>query len=318
MAQTFLLRRGGILCCVALCCLPLGPAGCAISDHTIRGVGRSGVRGAVMGLGDSGTELRAAIRDVLLQDDLLQRIAERFTRGALVGLSEQEQTERMRALGAALSEALKERGNEVVKVYLESAGTQLEETLGRVASDSLARIDAAVKGLISQELTTATQRLIRRNAETLAQVLAAELEGALGRSLERAGAQVARSLVRQTMSELRSADSQRTLRDLIQAVSRDAVSGLGQGLRAELEDTSTRAALTAALVSLATLLLLGVVALLVLVHQYRQSTTALAIIAQKINEASPQAPQLKEAIREGARRNHVDGWLSAFLKNRGL
>jgi hypothetical protein len=301
----------------AIVCLGVLLSGCSIADLTVRKLGRAGTQGAVLGLSDSRAEVRAALRDMLLQDDLLQRIAERFTRGAIGGMTEDAQKARVAALVAAMTDALKERGSDVMQAYLRTAGAELERTLEHVATDALGRMDAAVKGLINEDLTAATQRLLKANAETLARVLAAELEGALGRSLQQASGQVARTVVREAVAELRTDESRAAVRELLREATRDAVSGARQGLADELAGSRTYAALIAGLIAMGSILLLSALALGFFIRHYVQSTKALALIAQKINEV-PESATIKEAIRSGAQKNRVDGWLSSFLRRRGL
>ncbi len=299
------------------CLLCLGLFGCAFSDGTVRNLGRTGVQGATQGMEDSEATLRRALREVLLQGDTLKQIAARMTNGALSSLSNAEQKQYIDALATELTAILRKRGDEVLSHFLKLTGDQLEETLRRISTDSLARADATAKELLHKDLMEVSQLIVKHNTDLLAQTLSGQLEGPLGTSLEHAGGQLARAVVSEAARTLREEPTQIAAREFLRGAMREAVAGIGDGLKQELRSSPTQVALIAGTISLGVLLLALGGVLWFFVRQYLTSTKALALIAQKINETQGNQP-LKHAIQEHAQRNSVESWLSDFLKHRGL
>jgi hypothetical protein len=310
------MKRASLVLRVLLLAMGISAAGgCAGPAFRL---GRVGAQGAIQGAEDSEEALRRVLRQSLLRDDLLDRVAERFVQGALSGMDGPEVRARAALLSKALLEELRGQGDAALEHTLKQAGKQLEETLDAVSVRALGRADAALKELLHKDLVEATQVLLRKNAETLARALAAELQGTLGESLRQTSGQLARVIVAEAASSLRAPETRVAARDFLRDATREAVLGAGDGLRQGLQGSPLQTALAAGLVGLGLLLLLCAGALWFFIRQYLLSARALAVIAQKINESGAEAGALKQAIRQGAARSKVDDWLSDFLKRRGL
>lgn len=291
---------------------------CAWFSDGARKLARVGTQGAVQGIADDPQRVRALVRELLLQDDTLERVAGRMADGVMGRMGEAEQKARVAALVAALMEALREHGDPTVEQLLKTAGGQLELTLDTVARQTLARADEAIKRLLQKELMETTELLIRRNADVLSQVLTEKLRGALGNELKQISGDLTQRAVSEALQAMRREENQDALRAVVRLAMREVILGMGDGLKAELRSSPTQVALTAGAVTLGLLLLLSGGALWFYVRQYRTSVKVLAIIGQKINEGGAEHQRLKRAIQEGTQRNQVEHWLSDFLKHRGL
>ena len=170
---------------------------------------------------------------------------------------------------------------------------------------------------MQKDLQETLQLLVKRNVDLMAHTLAAELDGPLGASLDQAGGKFARTVVSEAARTLKEEQTQAAAREFLRGAMREAVAGVSDGLRQELHSSPTQEALIAGTISLGVLLLALGGVLFFFVRQYFMSTKALALIAQKINEAENKTP-LKLAIHETSQRNSVEPWLSDFLKRRGL
>lgn len=292
-----------------------GAGGCAGPAFRL---GQAGAQGAILGARESDEALRQVLRQSLLRDDLLDRVAERFVQGALSGMDGPEARARAALLSRAILEELRGQGDAALMHTLKNAGKQLEETLDAVSVRALGRADAALKEILHKDLVEATQVLLRKNAETLARALAAELQGPLGESLRQTSGQLARVIVAEAATSLRAPETREAAREFLRGATREAVLGAGDGLRQGLQGSPLQAALVAGLVGLGILLLVCGGALWFFIRQYLLSARALSVIAQKINESGGEVGGLKQAIRQGAARSNVDGWLNDFLKRRGL
>ena len=168
---------------------------------------------------------------------------------------------------------------------------------------------------MEKQLTPATEQLARHTAEVLADSLVKALDGPLGKKLEQTTGQLGQQLVSEAATALASPASKAAVAEFAESATRGAVRGARAGVSEGLPP-HLQTALIAGLVVLCALVVLFAIGAFSLWHRYQQSTTSLAIIAEKINQQ--QSQELKQAISKSAADNHVGPWLSRFLKNRGL
>jgi hypothetical protein len=293
--------------------------GCTGLSNTVRGYGRSAAAGFADGLPAMKDPAKKLLRDMLLEGDTLKEATGQATAAAVRSLTrelgEAEVQKRVDGLVEHTLSLLAQKGGETARTLVRSAGPELREALRTAIVQTMAEAGTALKDSIERQLTPATEVLARHTAEVLVDTLVKALEGPLGKKLEESAGQMGQKLVSEAATALAAPTSKTSVAEFTESATRGALrgarAGVGEGLPQHIE-----AALIAGLVVMGALLLSFAVGMYMLWSRYQQSTTSLAIIAQKINEH--ETPELKETIQQSAADNHVGPWLSQFLKHRGL
>lgn len=259
------------------------------------------------------------LRDLLLEGDMLKQATDQVTAAAVRSLvrelGEAPVQQRIDALVEHTLSLLAQRGGETTRTLLRTAGPELRTALRTAVVQMMAEAGAALRESVEKQLTPASETLARHTAEVLTEALVKALEGPLGQKLERTAGEMGQQLVREAAIALAAPTSKTAVAEFTESATRGAVRGARAGVSEELPP-HFQAALIAGLIVLGSLLLLSGVGAYMLWRRYQQSTTSLAIIAEKINQQD--AKDLKRAIQKSATDNHVGPWLSSFLKHRGL
>lgn len=294
-------------------------AACGSFNETVRGYGKSAAKGFSEGLPAMKEPTKKLLRDMLLEGDTLKLATDQAVTTAVRSLTREladaEVQKRVDGLVEHTLGVLAQRGGDVTKTLLRTAGPELREALRQAVVHTMNEASAALKDSLEKQLTPATEHLARHTAEVLADSLVKALDGPLGKKFEQTAGQMGQHLIGEATSALASPSSKMAVAEFAESATRGAVRGaraeVSAGLPAHLQT-----ALIASLVVLGALLLLFGIGAFSIWHRYQQSTTALAIIAEKINKQAH--PELKKAISQSATDNHVGPWLSRFLKHRGL
>ncbi len=297
-------------------CLLLG---CGGFNESIRGYGRSAANGFADGLPALKDPAKKLLRDMLLEGDTLKQVTEQTTVNAVRTLTREladaEMQKRVDGLISHTLDLLAERGGETTRTLLRTAGPELREALRAAVLQTMTEAGAALKDSVEKQLTPATEALARHTAAVLVDTLLKALDGPLGQKLEQMGGQMGQRVVSEAAAALAAPASKSAVAEFSESATRGAVRGARAGVSEELP-AHLAAALIAGLVVTGSLLLLLAIAAYSIWRRYQQSTTALAIVAEKINQAD--SKPLKQAIHKSASENHVGPWLSGFLKHRGL
>lgn len=298
--------------------LLLGVAACGFNE-TVRGYGRSAAKGFAEGIPQMKDPSKQLLRDALLEGDTLKQASDQAVAAAVRSLTREladsEVQKRIDGLVEHTLQVLSQKGSETTQALLRTAGPELREALRGAVVHTMSEAATALKDSIEKKVTPATEALARHTAEVLADSIVKALEGPLGKKLEQSAGQMGQHLVSEAAAALAAPASKAAVAEFTESATRGAVRGARAGVSEGLPQ-SLQTALIAGLVVLGALLLLFGGVAYSLWHRYQQSTTSLAIIAEKINQQ--QHRDLKQAISQSATANHVGPWLSKFLKNRGL
>jgi hypothetical protein len=293
--------------------------GCGGIKDAMRGYGKSAAEGMAEGLPAMKEPAKKLLREALLEGDTLKQATDQATAAAVRALTRElgdaEVQTRVDGLVEHTLQLLAERGGETTRTLVRNAGPELREALRAAVVKTMGEAGTALKDSVEKQLMPATQLLAQRTAEVLVETLVKALDGPLGKKLEQSAGQMGQRLISDAATELAAPASKLAVAQFTESATRGAV----RGARAEVSEGLSRelqAALIAGLIVLGTLLVLAAGGAVLLWRRYQQSTTSLAIIAQKINEKD--AKDLKRAIKQSAADNHVGPWLSTFLKHRGL
>jgi hypothetical protein len=312
--------------CVCVCRLTLLAAvaatallGCGGFNDTIRGYGRSAAKGVSEELPSFKEPIKKILHDALLEGDTLKQATDQATAAAVRSLTrelgEAEVQKRVDGLVEHTLNLLAQKGGETTQTLIKSAGPQLKEALRQAVTETMREASGALREAIEKQLTPATEMLARRTSEVLVASLLKALEGPLGQRLEQSAGQMGQRLISDAAMALAAPASKTAVAEFTESATRGAVRGARQGVTEGLPH-HIQTALIAGLIVTGALLLLCAAGAYTLWRRYQQSTTTLALVAEKINQHD--SPNLKQAIRKSAADNHVGPWLSSFLKHRGL
>ncbi|HYV45107.1 MAG TPA: hypothetical protein VFA20_09620 [Myxococcaceae bacterium] len=296
----------------------LGLQGC-LPAAGVRDASREAVHGAAEGIATLPPERVEAMRKAILGDPDVAALAREVARGAVEGGASALTDEKL----ARLTEALVEAQLSAFKKSLAPALADLEPRFQDELRRTVITATTAALGVLRREgdrdLERWTAVLVRTSAETLLATLRQSnlirLDDAAA-AANRLAAEVGRGAVAGAASELRGAVPPEQLR----AYFREGGAGLVEGLHEGLGSLPTRleSTLIGVTVVLAAILIGLAIAAVVVRRELQLSRKALAVVATQVNAAGEGGAELKRSIYQSAEKNHIQPWLSTFLKDRGL
>lgn len=310
----------GPLLALALASLPA----CVPSlNDSVRNASREAVYGTTEGLANLPPERATQVRAALLRDldvnAIARELAKATVEGGLDAITETKLEKATRALVTALVAALREQLGPV----MDGLEPRFQEVLRRSVTTALAAAMGVLRAGVDRDLERWTHALVQTSVETLfatlqrSEVLRADKVGPWAERIAHDAAQGAMAgAVAELKKDFTSADLRAYLRESGVGLTEGLRDGLNQNFPTRLE--STLIGVTVVLGAIAVAL---IVAARVLWRELKVGRKTLAVVAAQINQAptdDESRRELKRAIRESAEKNQVQGWLSTFLKDRGL
>lgn len=292
-------------------------------NDSVRNASREAVYGTTEGIANLPPGRAAEVRAALLRDldvnAVARELAKATVEGGLDAITEAQLEKATRALVTALVATLREQLGPV----MDGLEPRFQEMLRRSVTTALAAAMGVLRAGVDRDLERWTRALVQTSVETLfatlqrSEVLRADKVGPWA---ERIAHDAARGAMAGAAEELKkdftSADLRAYLRESGVGLTEGLRDGLNQNFPTRLE--STLIGVTVVLGAIAVAL---IVAARVLWRELKVGRKTLAVVASQINHAPADGEsrrELKRAIRESAEKNQVQGWLSTFLKDRGL
>ena len=292
---------------------------CGTWNSTVRGFGKNAAEGFADGIPAMKEPTKKVLRDMLLEGDTLKLATDQAMTTAVRSLTREladsEVQKRVDGLVEHTLQVLAERGGETTQTLLRSASPELRAALRTAVVNTMNEAAQALEEAMEKKLQPATERLARHTADVLAESLIKAIDGPLGKKLDESIGLMGQHLIGHATLALGDPASKQAIAEFTESATRGAVRGAKAGVSEGLPP-HLQTALIAGLVVVSILMLLFAIGGYSLWHRYQQSTTTLAIIAEKINQQ--EQTELKQAISKSAEANHVGPWLSRFLKSRGL
>lgn len=305
---------------------------CASPDKEIardaRLVSRNSVAGALQGLDDVDAAKLRAVRDKLVGDVDVRRLAEEVARAATVGagegLHEGDYARQVADIVDASLDVVRREGGGAVAQVVDQASPSLRTVLVQATQDFIRQASASLRS----DAAPAVEQLVRTLADATTAAVAWTMR-TLSKQMPAAVEQLTPALRALTVSVV--AGGIQALREGVHAEDAHAFAfaignGLSEGVRTGLMDersqTRIESALAAATVGLGLALIGSIAAAAALLRRWRLASASLVTIAERIEHShqldAPARAGLKRDIRTSADAGGLGQWLHGYLKQRGI
>jgi hypothetical protein len=270
-----------------------------------------GARGAVRGTMDQLGELKGNTNINAAAHDLAQAVVT----GVGDGASQMEIDQKVRVLLDTIFQAAKAQGNDLLASVIEQQGPRLEVLVRQTVTGTIQGAGEQLRKTAQTDLSQATDSVVTSALDAVGKAVDAQKVDAFKKELVDTTGQVTQAAVTGALTGLRTqladADTKAALHDATESATRGALDGARQGLQTAESSWSKPLAIV-----FGVLLALAIGGLIFYIRKAVLTSRALTLIVQQINKGGH--VELKSAIKSKAEGKRLERFLSAFLLDRGL
>jgi len=244
-----------------------------------------------------------------------QNLAKAVVTGVGDGASQMQIDEKVRVLIETVFQAAKAQGNDLLASVIEQQGPRLEILARQTLTGTIQGAGEQLRKSAQTDLSQATDSVITSALDAVGKAVDAQKVDAFKKELVDTTGEVTQAAVTGALTGLRTQladpDTKAALHDATESATRGALDGARQGLQTAESSWSKPLAIV-----FGVLLAIALGWLIFYIRKAVLTARALTLIVQQINKGGH--VELKSAIKSKAEGKRLERFLSGFLLDRGL